>query len=383
MESPPNKLWKDQIAKTHITLSHLRASNAAPPAGIACLSPAYFAMVMATGIVSIAAELFSFFLFSNLLFYINIVAYVVLCILYAIRLVRYHQWFLLDFTDSSKNPAYLTFVAATCILGTQFLLNTKLQIVSIGLFYIALAAWVFLIYAFFTVVTIQHNKPKIDKAISGLWLLTIVSTQAVSVLGTQLCTVLPFGVHKTLFFSLFLFLCGCMFYIILITLIIYRMAFFEMEAESFAPAFWINMGAVAITTLAGSMLLINADKWDFLHQLSPFLKGFTLFFWAMSTWWIPLIVILGIWRHIVRKLPLRYHPQYWGMVFPFGMYTVCTFRLSQALHLDFLMEIPHVFIFFATSLWLAAFLSMIYNMGYTLRTVPQRKKERNAFKEYE
>lgn len=331
--------------------------------GIANLSPAYFAMVMATGIVSVAADLFAFHWFSKILFYINIAAYIALCILYGVRFFKYHKRFLADYMDHSKNPAYLTFVAGTCVLGTQFILQTGQNIISIGLFFISLAAWLFLIYAFFTLVTIKRRKPPIDKSISGLWLLTIVSTQALSVLAAQLCEVLPFGIHKTLFFSLFMFFCGCMFYIILITLIIYRMAFFEMEAESFAPAFWINMGAVAITTLAGSLLIMNTGRWDFLVMLAPFLTGFTLFFWAMSTWWIPLIIVLGIWRHIARKLPLRYHPQYWGMVFPLGMYTVCTFRLSEALHLEFIKEIPNVFLYIAIASWLLAFVTMLISAG--------------------
>lgn len=344
---------------------------------IASLSPAYFAMIMATGIVSIAADLFSFHWFAKLLFYINMIAYVILCVLYCIRFFRFHQRFLADFTDHSKNPAYLTFVAGTSIMGTQFIMQTGTTTFSVFLFFISLAAWLFLIYAFFTLVTIKHNKPKIDKSISGLWLLTIVSTQALSVLAVQLCDVLPFGIHKTLFFSLFMFFCGCMFYIILITLIIYRMSFFEMEAESFAPAFWINMGAVAITTLAGSLLIMNTGKWDFLAMLAPFLKGFTLFFWAMSTWWIPLIIVLGIWRHIARKLPLRYHPQYWGMVFPLGMYTVCTFRLSEALHLEFIKEIPDVFLYIAIASWLLAFVTMILSAGQRIFQGKVIVKKRN------
>ncbi len=47
------------------------------------------------------------------------------------------------------------------------------------------------------------------------------------------------------------------------------------------PPYWINMGAVAITTLAGANILINGNA-PFLVDLIPFIKGFTIFFWASS-----------------------------------------------------------------------------------------------------
>jgi tellurite resistance protein TehA-like permease len=115
------------------------------------------------------------------------------------------------------------------------------------------------------------------------------------------------------------------------------------------------MGAVAITTLAGSLLMLRSGEWDFLAQLRPFLQGFTLLFWSTATWWIPLLLALGVWRHLFRRIPLRYDVQYWSMVFPIGMYTVATYRLAEALGWDFLFVVPRIAGWFALAIWLAAF----------------------------
>src|SRR6266540_6331169 len=215
-----------------------------------------------------------------------------------------------------------------------------------------------IMYTFFTAVTVR-DKPELETGISGTWLLTTVATQSISVLGTLLADYVGAYRQPLLFFTLCMFLLGCMLYLVLITLIFYRFTFVKLTTVTLTPPSWINMGAVAITTLAGARLIMAAPEWNLLGEISPFLKGFTLFFWAAGTWWIPLLFILGIWRHVYKRYPLTYDPQYWGMVFPLGMYTASTFQLSKALNLDFLLVIPRVFIGIALVVWLATFVGLI------------------------
>lgn len=326
------------------------------------LFPGYFALVMATGIISIACFFLEMKTLAVVLLVVNIIAFAVLWLLLLMRLLLFFSRVKDDINNHVRGPGFFTVVAGTSVLGSQLLIVANQFQVATVLWLLALILWLVIMYAFFAAMTVRENKPSIEGGLNGAWLLAVVATQSISVLGTLLVGHLADYRESILFFTLCMFLLGCMLYIPLITLIFYRFTFVNVTTASLTPPYWINMGAVAITTLAGARLIISAPEWTLLNEVLPFLKGFTLFFWAAGTWWIPLLFILGFWRHVYRRFPLRYDPQYWGMVFPFGMYTVCTFQLSKAINFPSLLLIPRYFIYLALAGWLI----VSFGLGHSL-----------------
>ncbi|WP_411842562.1 tellurite resistance/C4-dicarboxylate transporter family protein [Salinicoccus sp. HZC-1] len=326
------------------------------------LFPGYFAMVMATGALSLSCWYIGLTLIAEILIYFNIVIYVVLLALNIMRVSLNTSEFMEDLSDHSKGPGFFTLIAGTEVLGSQLVVIKGLYTVGLIFWVAAFLLWIILMYAFFTFVIVKKIKPAIEEAVNGGWLLAVVSTQSISVLGTLISPSTGEFSEIVLFISLCHFLLGCMLYLNIISVIFYRLMFLKVEVMSLAPPYWINMGAIAITTLAGSMLMIYGTEFSLVEELMVFIKGFTLFYWVLGTWWIPLLVSLGIWRHILNHYPLTYDPQMWGMAFPIAMYTVGTTKLSMALDFEFLMIIPYITIFAAIGVWLSILVGMVIKL---------------------
>jgi tellurite resistance protein TehA-like permease len=320
--------------------------------------PGYFALVMATGIVSIGAFLYNMPLIANILFVANIGFYIVLWVIFFLRVIKYPAAVWKDITSSSRGVTFLTMVAANNVLGNQFALMTRYQETAVFLWWLGIVLWGLITYTFFIVITAKEPKQGVEASLSGAWLLIVVATESVAVLGALIAGQTANG-DVVIFISFCAFLIGGMHYMVFISLIIYRWLFMSMKAELLTPPYWINMGAVAITTLAGSRLLIYARTHEWIAGVQYFLPGFTILFWAFATWWLPILFLLPVWRHLLQRVPLKYDPQYWSLVFPAGMYTVATFNLSKVLDLPFMMHISNGFIYFSMAAWLIVFTGMV------------------------
>ncbi|MBI4495097.1 MAG: tellurite resistance/C4-dicarboxylate transporter family protein [Chloroflexi bacterium] len=331
--------------------------------------PAYFALVMATGIVSIAANLLDMWPIAVVLFWLNVVAYVLLWLLNLLRAIWHTHQFSLDLVDHNRGPGFFTVVAATSVLGTQLVLIFESYAVATALWFLAVILWVLFTYIIFTGLTVKANKPTLAQGINGGWLLAVVATQSIVVLSAHLAS--SFGPYRlaTNFFALSMWLWGGMLYIWMISLIFYRYTFFTFAPDDLTPPYWINMGAMAISALAGDVLIINTPHAPFLREILPFFRGFTVFFWATGTWWIPMLAILAIWRYVFRRFPLRYDPLYWGAVFPLGMYTVSTFQMARAMELEFLYALPHFLVYLVLFVWLVTFIGLLRRLASRLATV--------------
>jgi len=335
-------------------------------ARLGIMHPAYFGMVMATGIVAIACHLLGLRELSVVLSRINFVAYPTLWVLFIARAVMFRERVAADFRDHERAPGYFTVVAATGVLGTEGVLLHEGILLGQMLWWFCVVLWAACTYTVFALLTVGESKPSLAKGINGGWLVAVVATQSVCVLGCTLGGALLGGRDSMLFVLMCFWLGGGMLYLWIIGLIFYRYMFFHFSPRDLMPPYWINMGAVAISTLAGALLAGAAEDSALLAPLRPFILGLTVMFWATATWWIPMLVVLGIWRHHARGVRVVYDPLYWGLVFPVGMYATCTFRLANVLDAPFLLWVARAFVIAAAAVWLLTFLGLGRRMLYAV-----------------
>ncbi|MGE2725062.1 tellurite resistance/C4-dicarboxylate transporter family protein [Mycolicibacterium pulveris] len=340
------------------------------------LHPGYFALVMATGIVSIAMQYKGADAVSVGLLWLTCIAYSILVALNAVRFVAFRADVAADLAHPLRGFGMFTFVAATNVLGTRLAVDGHYR-AALTLFVVALVAWVILGYVVpWTAVLGHRPRPTLHIA-NGAWFIWVVASQSVAVLAAVLQPELGSGQRELALIAVFSWSVGVFLYAVVAVLVIVRMMMYPFEPDDLTPPYWVAMGATAITVLAGARIVEMADA-PMVAATRGLIAGASVTFWAFGSWLIPALVAGGVWRHFVHQIPLRYDATLWSIIFPLGMYGVGALYLGQADQLPVVRAIGGVEIWIALAAWGCTFVAMTYHLLTTVRLHPIRELGRRS-----
>jgi tellurite resistance protein TehA-like permease len=312
------------------------------------LHPGYFALVMATGIVSTAAFLLGPMWLSRVLLAVACASFAVLAAALAARLVLFRAQVAADLRAPERAFGFFTIPASIDVLAVGSALAGHPAGTAI-LAGCAAAVWLPLTYGVPASVLLGRARHPV-LGVNGAWLLWIVATQSLAVVAAVLIQAWPSRSALLAPASVGLWCVGLLLYLLVVTLIFMHWLNAPMQPDELGP-YWILMGATAISVLAGAKVLTLPAGIPVVHDTSGFIEGFSFALWAFGTWWVPLLVILGLWRHVRERWPLSYEPALWSVVFPLGMYSVATLTFGKAAHLTFMEPLARLVFWVAVAAW--------------------------------
>jgi tellurite resistance protein TehA-like permease len=328
------------------------------------LTPGYFALVMATGIISVGTQLVGADAISVSLLVVCLVAFVVLLALTAWRFVVYREALVADFTDPRRAFGFFTFVAGTNVLGVRLSVGGADAATAVLLALSGLA-WLALGYVVpWTAVLGRSERPVVATA-NGTWFIWVVASQSVAVASATIEPVYDTARRDLAVLAVVSWSVGVFLYASTGVLVALRLMLYDFGPRDLTPPYWVSMGALAITVLAGARIVEMADT-PMVDVTRGLIAGLAVVFWAFATWLIPVLVAAGWWRHVRRGVPLRYDATLWSLVFPLGMYAVAGIYLGRADDLPVVESIGRAELWVALVAWVAVFVAMVRHVGNTV-----------------
>ncbi len=358
------------------TAAETARSDFAPapvPRSPALLTPGYFAGVMGTGIVSIGAQLIGQTIIASVLFWLAIVFYVALVTLNAWRFAGYRQYMSDDFHDPSRAFGFFTFIAATNVIAAM-LVGIGLVAPAVALLIVAVLAWLVLGYVIpWTAVLGNPRRPMLDAA-NGTWFIWVVASQSIAVVAAGLEPLLHSGLRQGLtILAVFAWSVGIVLYASCAVFVVLRMMLYTLEPKHLDPPYWVAMGAVAITVVAGARI-VEMDEAPMIDVTRELIAGLSVIFWAFATWLIPVLLAAGVWRHLVHRVPLVYVPTLWSFVFPMGMYAAASIYLGRADHLPVVEAIGTAWFWAGFGVWSLTAIGMGVDLTRRFAGTQRRKR---------
>ncbi len=306
---------------------------------------------MATGIVSTGTATEGFSAVATVLLAVCVGTFFLLLIATVWRLVRFTSRVWADTRNPQKTFGHFTLVAALNVIGLAIAPNHPG--VTLVLAAASTPVWLLLIYGIFGYLMVGRRSGSTLKSVDGSWFLCVVATQSLSASAATLGRSFPVLAAPLGSVAIALWAVGVGLYLVLAGLVTLRLLDDPVSAKSLDPSYWIFMGATGSTVLAAARILSLPGHVPVLGITRHAVSGGSFLLWAVGTWWVPLLIGLGVWRYLLKRQPVTYGTGLWSVVFPLGMYAVASANFGRVGGLAFMEHMATVVVWVALAAWVA------------------------------
>lgn len=324
------------------------------------LPPDIFAVVMATGIVSVAADDRAYPRIGDALAALAGGAFVLLTVGLVVRVAARPRSAIGEIGDPDVALRMFTAVAACSVLGVRF---NRHPVVVWALGAASLAAWLVLVPLACRDVASRPRAELRDHA-HGAWLLASVGTAGLGITAADLA-----GHERSsalVITAIVFWLLGLAGYLAVTWLIAWRAVAAPFVPDQVTPDSWILMGALAIATVTGDHVLLAADAAGGAAALG-WVRPVTFVLWVLASLWIPVLLYAELWRVDSRTGSLHFAGVWWSAVFPLGMYAAATAETAAGQGRPPLVTISLVFFWIAFTVWLLVAVGLAHRAVSALR----------------
>jgi tellurite resistance protein TehA-like permease len=319
--------------------------------------PSAFAMVMATGIVSVALRQAGSPPLSAALLWVASAAFVVLVAAFLWRAAQFPGDVRRDVTRQDRVFGYFAVPAAASVLAARVADRDQHGVVAV-LTATAVLAWAAacgLVIAFLAARTAPRRT---ITDVNGTWQLWVVGTQSAAIAAASAYAAGVVPDRLAAWAGLAAWCAGAVLYLLVTTLVITRLVTVGLApGDPFAP-YWVTMGAASITVLAAAQILHLTGP-AVLAASRPTLTGLALAFWALATGLVPALAVIGATRWLRGHAARGFRRELWMIVFPAGMYATASMRIGTEAGLPLIREVGTAAVWVATAVWAAVFTAMI------------------------
>lgn len=346
----------------------LTTGRPVPPRGRptpAHMSPGYFALVMATGILSIGAGQRDWHAVADLLVIVTSLEFGVLVLLSLWRVGAYRDLVVADLRNPRVAFQFFAFVAGTNVLAAALAARGHLAPATV-LLCVGVVALTVLGYVIPWLVILARTPRSVLPDVNGTWFLWAVACHSAAI-GAALLEHHATAAKDILsVVAVISWSIGIVLYVATAVLVLMRLITLPVGPEDIDPPYWIFMGLSALVVVAGTHI-VSMDDTPLIDDVRGLIAGLLVLFWCFAAWLLPVLVALEIWRHGFRHVPLRYTPALWSIVFPLGMFAASGMALGGTDRVPLAAWTGRELMWVALTVWALTYLAMAWSGVQRLR----------------